>query len=46
MSVLKLAGRMMEDMGGVLQLYPINGKTGGAGKKHFVVTFFIKVSLT
>lgn len=31
MSVLKLAGKMMEDMGGVLQLYPINGKTGGAG---------------
>ncbi|KAK3575183.1 hypothetical protein QTP86_020910, partial [Hemibagrus guttatus] len=25
MSVLKLAGRAMEDMGGVLELYPING---------------------
>ncbi|KAF4080032.1 hypothetical protein AMELA_G00165710 [Ameiurus melas] len=25
MSVLKLAGRTMEDMGGVLELYPING---------------------
>ncbi|XP_060775015.1 coiled-coil domain-containing protein 80 isoform X2 [Neoarius graeffei] len=25
MSVLKLSGRVMEDMGGVLELYPING---------------------
>lgn len=45
MSVLKLTGRTMDDMGGVLELYPVNGKTGDLQCQYLIkqMNFYSKV---